>query len=89
MLTGVRRLRWSGAAADLAYTKLRDLPIRIVDDMRDVDRAWELARRYDNFPVYDMVYVALAERLGTHLITADRRLLSRVTNLPWVLALED
>ncbi len=36
-----------------------------------VDRAWELR---DNVSFYDGLYVALAERLGVSLLTADRRL---------------
>lgn len=34
-------------------------------------RVWELK---DNLTVYDAWYVALAERLGTELVTADKRL---------------
>jgi predicted nucleic acid-binding protein len=36
-----------------------------------VERVWELR---DNLSVYDSWYVALAESLGTTLVTADRRL---------------
>lgn len=36
-----------------------------------LDRVWELR---DNVAVYDGWYVALAESLGTRLVTADRRL---------------
>ncbi len=35
--------------------------------------AWEVARRYDR-SFYDGLYVALAERAGCPLVTADRRL---------------
>lgn len=35
------------------------------------ERAWELRR---NLSIYDASYVALAERLGVPLLTADRRL---------------
>ncbi len=41
-------------------------------------------RRYDNWPVYEMVYVALAERLGHRLVTADRRLVTRLGHLDWI-----
>jgi len=88
LVTGVRVRRWSGEAADLAYSDLRSLPIRLIDEVRDMDRAWELSRRYDNHPVYDMVYVAVAERGRTQLFTADQALLRRLTNLPWVRGLE-
>jgi predicted nucleic acid-binding protein len=66
LLTGVRRGRWSGAEADAASRCLRRLPARLVDACGDLDRAWELSRRYDHHPVYDMGYVALADD-ETHL----------------------
>lgn len=84
LLTGVRRRRWSGAAADIAFAALRRLPIRIADDARDLARAWDLARRYDNHPLYDMLYVAVAERANTLFITADDSLRQRLVTLPWV-----
>jgi predicted nucleic acid-binding protein len=78
LLTGVRRGRWDGAAADRAFARLRDLPVDLVDAPVDLDQAWELARRHDEHPIYDLVYLALARRLGTTLLTADRRLVDRV-----------
>lgn len=84
LLTGVRRQRWDGLAADRSYELLRRLPVETVDDARDRDRAWELSRRYDEHPLHDMVYVALAERLGDQLVTQDTRLRERVTMLDFV-----
>jgi len=84
LLTGVRRRRWSGAAADGSHSLLARLPIRVTDDQRDLDRGWELARRHDNHPIYDMIYVALAERIRTELITADEALRRRLAHLAWV-----
>ncbi len=78
LLTGCRRGRWNGAAADRAYQRLRRLPVHLVDTPADRDRGWDLSRRYDEHPVYDMIYVALAERLGDQLITADARLIRRL-----------
>lgn len=75
LLTGVRSGRWSGPQADDARDVARGIPVRIDDDSRDVERAWEVARRSDNHPVYDMVYAAMAERNGTRLLTSDRRLI--------------
>jgi predicted nucleic acid-binding protein len=55
-----------------------------VTEDRDHSRAFELARRYDNWPVYDMLYVAVAERAATELVTADRKLQARLAHLGWV-----
>ena len=88
LLTGVRRGRWGGAAADKARGLLRELPVRLVDEQRDSDRAWDLARRYDNHPVYDLLYVALAERRRTQLITADSTLRQRLAELDWLVTPE-
>jgi predicted nucleic acid-binding protein len=86
LLTGVRRGRWSGAAADSSRALLRQLPVQLVDELRDLDRAWDLARRYDNHPVYDMVYVALAERRRQQFVTADSRLRRILAGFDWVVA---
>jgi predicted nucleic acid-binding protein len=85
---GVKRRRWSGAAADTAYTFLVKIPIRLVDDALHMDRAWELSRRYDNHPIYDMLYVAVAEHAKTNLITADETLRQRLRQLAWIVAPE-
>ena len=89
LLTGVRRGRWSGAAADAAQALLRELPVRLIDEPRDLDRAWDLARRYDNRPIYDLLYVALAERHRTQLITADSILRQTLFGLDWLVAPEE
>jgi predicted nucleic acid-binding protein len=89
LLTGIRRKRWSGAAADRAHTLLGQLPVRLVDEPRDTERAWDLARRYDNHPIYDLLYVALAERRRVELITADVALRAQLVGLDWIVAPED
>jgi len=86
LLTGIRRRRWSGAAADTALALLARLPVRLVDEPRDLDRAWDLARRYDNRPVYDMLYVAVAERRRTELITADAAVRKALMGFDWIVA---
>lgn len=80
LLTGLRRGRWDGQAADAASHFLASLPISLHGDLANQHRAWELARRYDNHPIYDMVYVALAERLGEPLVTADDKLRHRLAH---------
>lgn len=89
LLTGIRRGRWDGAAADAAFELLARLPIRSADIPADGERAFELARRYDNWPVHDMVYVALADRLRTEFYPADDRLRARLSHLTWVRGLTD
>lgn len=84
LIIGIRRRRWSGSAADTSYELLLRLPVRMVDDRRDLVRGWELARRYDNHPIYDMIYVALAERTRSEFITADSSLRRRLANLNWI-----
>lgn len=84
LVTGIRRGRWSGAQADAAFVLLRQLPINLVDQPADLDRAWELSRRFDEHPVYDLVYVAVAERLGEQLVTSDEALRSRLASMPFV-----
>lgn len=81
LLTWVRRRRWTGAEADEAVVDLVSLPVQRLDSPMDVARAYELARRYDNCPAYDMVYVALAERLGAQLYTTDLKLCKRLAHL--------
>jgi predicted nucleic acid-binding protein len=89
LLTGIRRGRWNGAAADDARALLRDLPVRLVDEARDLERAWDLARRYDAHPIYDMLYVALAERRRTRLITADEGLRRLLSGFDWIVGPAD
>ncbi|MGC2192202.1 MAG: type II toxin-antitoxin system VapC family toxin [Candidatus Dormiibacterota bacterium] len=85
LLTGVRRQRWSGAEADQSARRLLRLPVRRVDAPVDLERAYELSRRHDNHPIYDMVYVALALRLATEMITQDRRLAQLLGDPEWLL----
>lgn len=84
LVTGIRRGRWSGSEADIAHSLLQQLPLELVDERQDLDRAYELSRRYDEHPVHDLVYVAVAERLNEQLITADETLLRRLVTLPFV-----
>jgi len=78
LLTGIRRQRWTGQDADRAFRQLDAMPVAYVDEMADLRRAWNLSRRYDEHPIYDLVYVALAERLDLELLTADAKLVNRL-----------
>lgn len=89
LLTGVRRGRWDGAAADVAFSLLREMPVRIEHEASDLDRAWDLSRRYDEHPVYGMVYVAMAQRVGEPIVTADARLIARVELMKVAVSPED
>lgn len=64
-----RRLDEDRAGA--ALLGLVRMPLRRIDHSGLLNRAWQLRH---NFSFYDGLYVALAELLGTSLITLDRRL---------------
>lgn len=51
--------------------------IRTIDEVPMMSRALELALELDH-PVYDCVYLAVAEALGDDLITADTRFLKKL-----------
>ena len=89
LLTGIRRRRWTGHAADGAWSLLRRLPVRLADEPRDLERAWDLARRYDAHPTHDMLYVAVAERSRGLFVTADDALRERLVGRDWVVAPAD
>ncbi|MDQ3973671.1 MAG: type II toxin-antitoxin system VapC family toxin [Actinomycetota bacterium] len=57
--------------AAFALDDLRALRLRRVGHLRLLPRIWELRH---NLTPYDAAYVALAEALGTVLVTADQRL---------------
>ncbi len=72
----VLRKRWLAQAIsderfDAAVTDLQRLDFERVPTLRLMRRAYELRA---NFTAYDATYVALAEALGCHLLTADQRL---------------
>lgn len=60
-------------------------PLVLFEDDLLLRRAFELANLHGRPTAYDMVYVALAERLSCELWTADQRLVNVVsTSLSWV-----
>lgn len=70
-----RRLRASGRLDDdragVAVSDLQALRMQRVPHRALLERCWELR---ENVTVYDAAYIALAERLESTLLTADRRL---------------
>jgi predicted nucleic acid-binding protein len=57
--------------AGLALADLVSIPMRRAPHDALLQRCWQLR---ENLTMYDAAYVALAEALGTSLLTADRRL---------------
>ena len=58
---------------------MSDTPVQWHADETVGADAIRLAITHDR-PVYDFMYIALAQRLGTHVITADRRLANALEN---------
>lgn len=63
--------RLDDGRADAALLDLSRMPLRRIDHVGLVHRAWQLRH---NLSFYDALYVALAEALDAPLITLDRRL---------------
>jgi len=72
----VRSGAFSEMSGHLLVSSLEGLPIRYVDTYEMHRKAFEFARRFDTKTSYDGHYVALAEREGAPLITADRKLVN-------------
>jgi predicted nucleic acid-binding protein len=75
VLSALRKQVAAGAVsvdrASLAAADLRRLPIGRSSHGPLIDRCWQL---WENVTPYDASYVALAEMLGTTLVTTDGRL---------------
>ncbi len=67
----VRRELTSAEAAE-RLTELTKAPVASVPLEQDLPEAMRLALQL-NHPVYDCLYLALAKRLGTYVVTADAR----------------
>jgi len=65
--------------ADAAFDLVRRSGIDLRPTGPLLPRAMDVARRLDH-PVYDCVYLALAEREGASFVTADQRLLRRLSS---------
>ena len=68
-------------AAELAESMDR-VPIHWANDEQYLTEALRLALEL-NHAAYDCMYLALAERLGTRLVTADMRFVSRAARTPY------
>jgi predicted nucleic acid-binding protein len=64
------------ADGDAALAVLRSGPIDLLDTRPLVERALQLAHELKH-PVYDCVYLAVAEAVDAMLVTADRRFFDR------------
>lgn len=69
----------SQAEAEERLTELTKAPVVSVPLEQDLPEAMRLAIQL-NHPVYDCLYLALAKRLGTYVITADTRFGQAVGN---------
>jgi len=61
--------------ANIRVSELRKAPVASLSIEPYLDQALELAAEMGH-PVYDCIYLALALRHGTHVVTADRRFAS-------------
>ncbi len=71
----------SPAEADRAFALVNESGIDLRPTAPLLPRAMQVARRL-NHPVYDCVYLALAEREHATFVTADHRLLRRLATGP-------
>jgi predicted nucleic acid-binding protein len=82
--------RLNSRAAEEGWHLFKELQITLMDTADLGPRILELSIAHQRPSTHDMSYVALAERLQTHLVTADGRLLNAVgAKLPFVRALWD
>lgn len=87
ILQAIRRERISLEKGQEILTAFQGLGIPMVEV--SWQQALELARTHDR-SAYDGAYLALAEGMGSKLVTGDRRLYNAVKDrLPWVLWIED
>jgi predicted nucleic acid-binding protein len=74
------------AQASAALTEL-ELLVEILPSVGHQWRALEIALTMAH-PVYDCVYVAMAEAMGLRLVTADRRLITACAGTPFAALVE-
>ncbi|QNT70449.1 type II toxin-antitoxin system VapC family toxin [Defluviicoccus vanus] len=67
---------------DWIADRIGRMGLALVPDLALAVPATTIARRLDH-PVYDCLYLALAEARRATLVTADRRLYTRIRGTPW------
>jgi len=81
-----RNVRTGKINADDAGRLFRELssaPVAMVHADDDVSKALDLANRLSH-PVYDCIYIVLAQREDTYVVTADRRFADLAAKFPEV-----
>jgi predicted nucleic acid-binding protein len=68
-----RQGRWPRSVAEKAIQTLQDRSFPTTSSLDLLEEAFSIAATFDR-TVYDSLYVALAVRLKSHLVTADERL---------------
>lgn len=68
---------------DQAFQAFGHMPIRIREYADLLERAWGIAKRFNQPQVYDSLYLAVAEREGCDFWTGDKRL-AKATQVPWI-----
>lgn len=76
-----RRADLDRAGVTVFLADPQTLPLALTTDATLLRAALELAVQYDH-PVYDCLYVALAERADAILVTTDRRLIAAFADMP-------
>lgn len=81
--TPARRAHIGHAEARCVWARIRALPLTS-HALEDGPAMIDVARRLERTSAYDAAYIVLAQRLGTHVWTLDRRLAhnARTRNLP-------
>lgn len=77
----VRRGHLTSAEAGAMMEALEGLPLITAKDLDLVKRAFELTAVFDH-PIYDCIFLTLAERIQAPLVTADKKLHDKVRNAP-------
>jgi predicted nucleic acid-binding protein len=68
----VRQGRWTLRAAEASITLLKQRPFPTTSALEVLEEAFSIAAAFDR-SVYDSLYVALAVRLKSEVVTADER----------------